>query len=345
VPLVEVKGWSGTRLRGGHDVLLVIDRSLSAWRPTGADIDGDGEIGELRVDSHKYDHPFWTTDAGDTIYNAEVIAAGKLIERLDPKSVRMGLVTFAGGGQVRAPLGSSPFQLAGALRRLPTRGDEGGTNFRVSVKRAIEEFERAGAGEKRHRSLMLLSDGFPSTGKTQQGERVFVEVAAKRAADANVRIYGFAIGADAVQRPDALKLLTSRTGGELMLVEDPGDVVDVMPYTSLTGVARVEIDNLSTSARARTVRVFPDGSFDAYAPLHPGLNILRVTAYGEGGGTRIVDRRIHFEQIPADTEEREAEARRLLRELRVRTIEMELAERAREKRDQIRWRELEIQVE
>ena len=140
-------------------------------------------------------------------------------------------------------------------------------------------------------------------------------------------------------------MLTSLTGGELLLVEDPADVVDLMPYTSLTGVARVEIDNLSTSTRARSVRVFPDGSFDAYAPLRPGLNILRVTAYGEDGGTRVVDRRIRFERIDADTEERAAEARRLLRELRVRTIEMELAEHARRKREKVRWREVEIQVE
>lgn len=340
-----MRGWTGTRLRGAHDVLLIVDRSLSAWRPSGADIDGDGEVGKLRPDRHRDEHPFWTTDAGDTIYNAEVVAAGKLIERLDPANVRMGLITFAGGGQVRAPLGSSAFELASALRRLPGRGEQGGTNFRVAIKRAIEEFERAGDAGERHRSVMFLSDGMPSTGKTWRGERAFLEVAAKRASDAKIRIYGFAIGEDAVRRPEAFQLLTSQTGGELMLVADPGDVVDVMPYTSLSGVERVEIDNLSTSARARSVRVFPDGTFDGYAPLHPGLNILRVTAHGEDGGTRVVDRRIHFEQIPADTAESAAEARRLLRELRVRTLEMELAERARKKREKVRWRELEIQVE
>lgn len=345
IPLVEVKGWTGTSLRGKHDVLLIVDRSLSAWRPTGSDIDGDGEVGELRPYRRHNPHPFWTTDAGDTIYNAEVIAAGKLIERLDPRTVRMGLITFAGGGEVRAPLGSSAFQLANALRQLPGHGGGGGTNFRVAIKRAIAEFERAPYAGDRHRSLMLLSDGFPSTGKSTKGERVFLEVAARRAVDAKIRIYGFAIGEEAVRHPDAFKMLTSLTGGELLLVEDPADVVDVMPYTSLTGVARVEIDNRSTSTRARSVRVFPDGSFDAYVPLHPGPNTLRVTAYGEDGGTRVVDRRIHFERIPADTEERASEARRLLRELRVRTIEMELAEQARRTREKIRWRKIEIRVE
>ena len=345
LPLVEVRGWAGTGLRGEHDVLLLVDRSLSAWKPAGSDIDGDGEVGRLREGGRLLVHPFWTTDAGDTIYNAEVIAAGKLIERLDPQTVRMGLITFAGGGRVRAPLGSTAFELAGALRRLPGHGGGGGTNFRVAIKRAIAEFERAPDSGSRHRSLMLLSDGFPSTGKTPKGEEVFLEVAARRAREARIRIYGFAIGKEAVAQPEAFQKLTSITGGELLLVEDPADVVDVMPYTSLTGVERVEIDNLSTSARARSVRVFPDGSFDGYAPLHEGLNILRVTAYGGDGGTRTVDRRIYFEQLPPDSEAHAAEARRMLRDLRVRTIEMELAERARRKREQVRWREVEIQVE
>jgi len=349
VPLVEIRGWAGTGLRGTHDVLLAVDRSLSAWRPSGSDIDGDGEIGRMREDvrdSDNADHPFWTTDAGDTIYRAEVLAAGKLIERLDPARTHMGLITFGGGGEVRAPLGSSASELAQALYHLPAHGDGGGTNFSVAIKRAIAEFERNGEKQKgRTRSLMLLSDGFPSTGQSPKGERVFIDVAARRAREAGVRIYGFAIGRRAVQNPEALQALTRQTGGDLMLVTDPAEVIELMPYTSLTGVERVEIDNLSTSASARSVRVFPDGTFDAYAPLHAGLNVLRVTAYTETGDTRVLDRRVFFERLPADTPQRRAEARRLLRDLQVRTIEMELAARARQKRKQARWRELDIQVE
>ena len=57
------------------------------------------------------------------------------------------------------------------------------------------------------------------------------------------------------------------------------------------------------------------------------------------------DRRVHYIPLPADTLARAAEAQRLLRDLRVRTIEMELAERARVKREKARWRELDIRIE
>ena len=93
------------------------------------------------------------------------------------------------------------------------------------------------------------------------------------------------------------------------------------------------------------MRVFPDGTFDAYAPLQPGLNVLRISVFGEDGGLRVLDRRVYYERIPSDSPARIAEARRLLRDLKIRTIEMELAERARTKRRQARWRELEIQVD
>ena len=347
---VEIVGWTGTGLRGGHDVLLAVDRSYSAWLPSGRDIDGDGRIGATRKRNTPTDlgfeaHPFWTTDAGDTIYQAEVLAAGRLIERLDPSRVRMGLITFAGGGRVRAPLGSTETELADALRRLPVRGGPG-TNFKIAIQRAVAEFERvATPGEVRHRSLLLLSDGFPATGKRPDGERAFVAVAARRAREAGIRIFGFAVGRAAAEHASAFKLLASNTGGELMLIDRPADVIEHVPYLSLTRIDRVEIDNLSSSARARSVRVFPDGSFDAYAPLQPGLNILRISVFGEDGGSRVLDRRVYFERIPANSPTRVAEARRLLRDLKIRTIEMELARIAREKRRRARWRELEIQVD
>ncbi len=108
---------------------------------------------------------------------------------------------------------------------------------------------------------------------------------------------------------------------------------------------RRQAHDLSGSARARSVRLFPDGTFDAYAPLIPGLNILRLTAHGEDGGEHVKDLRVRYEKISADSPARMAEAQRILKELRIRTIETELAARAREKRNKARWRHLEIEVE
>jgi hypothetical protein len=348
VSLVEIVGWAGTGFNGrstsGHDVIIALDGSGSTWLPSGSDIDGDGRVGTRRRRVRL--GPFMTTDAGDTIYQAQVLAASRLIERLEPSRVRIGLITFAGSARMRAPLGSTKAELADALQ-LALDPTGGLTNFKILIQRAVEEFERLeDEGGARQRSLLFLSDGTPRTGtKGRRHELAFVEVAARRAAKAGVRIFCYAVGAVATSDPEAFKVLARITAGDLFLIENPADVVENVPYLSLTRIDRVEIDNLSSSARARSVRVFPDGSFDAYAPLQPGLNILRISVFGEDGGSRVLDRRVYFERIPANSPTRVAEARRLLRDLKIRTIEMELARIAREKRRRARWRELEIQVD
>ena len=96
---------------------------------------------------------------------------------------------------------------------------------------------------------------------------------------------------------------------------------------------------------ARAVRLFPDGTFDGYAPLREGENVLRFTLHAEGGSSRTVDRMVRFEKMPAETPSQVAAARQLLKELRIRTLETELAARVRRKRAEDRERRLEIEVE
>src|SRR5262245_10882004 len=80
VGLVEIKGWTGTGLRGGHDVLIAIDRSSSVYSASGADIDGDGRVGRDRSEFDMVlDFDRKCTDPDDTILRAELAAARKLI--------------------------------------------------------------------------------------------------------------------------------------------------------------------------------------------------------------------------------------------------------------------------
>ncbi len=135
------------------------------------------------------------------------------------------------------------------------------------------------------------------------------------------------------------------TGGELVLVGQPVDVIEYVPHVSLTSLSHVTIDNLSSSEKARAVRLFPDGSFDGYAPLVPGENLLRITLHGEGEARRTVDRRVIFEKVPAESDRERARLRQLLKDLRIRTLETELAARVQRKREEQRRRQLEIEVE
>jgi uncharacterized protein YegL len=351
VGLVDVRGWAGTRVRGGHDVLIVIDRSLSVWEPSGADIDRDGRVGELRgSNTPARAHAFWTTDAGDTIFQAEIAAARKLIERLDRETTRMGIILFGGRARVLAPLGSSDEELLHALDRMPSHADPGGTHFYQALKRALESFEAVpppqdDQDEVRHRAIILLSDGLPTAPPPVKNAEAFTLVGARRAADAGVRVYAFAVGPRAAENPRVFEQITSMTGGDLVMVDQPVDVIDFVPHVSLTSLTQVTIDNLSMSQKARAVRLFPDGTFDGYAPLRPGENLLRITLHAEGGAFRHLDRVVHFEKVPATTRAQKAAARQLLKELRIRTLETELATRVRRKKAAERARRLEIEVE
>ena len=68
---------------------------------------------------------------------------------------------------------------------------------------------------------------------------------------------------------------------------------------SLTKLESVAIENLTASKRARAVRLFPDGTFDGYAPLDEGENLLRITVKGEKGGVHTIDRKVLFTKTRA----------------------------------------------
>ncbi len=138
--------------------------------------------------------------------------------------------------------------------------------------------------------------------------------------------------------------MAKANGGELLIVEDPGGIIDFVPHMSLTKLSGVRIDNLSTSQSARAIRLFPDGTFDGYVPLSPGENLLRITVSGDAGGTRTIDRRVTFEKTRSDSAEGQERLAELLRELRIRTLETVLAEEARRKRDYVIKRQLEITI-
>jgi hypothetical protein len=89
------------------------------------------------------------------------------------------------------------------------------------------------------------------------------------------------------------------------------------------------IENLSTHASASAVRVFPDGSFDAYLPLAHGANRIEVIATIAGGGEVRETRTVFYEKPEVPTrDELEAAAKRRDR-LRDRTIETRLAAEVR----------------
>jgi len=330
--LIEVRGWVGTGLRGLHDVMLVIDLSASAFRASGVDVDGDGLVGRT-LDDPPSAHPvLWTTDFGDTIVSAELEAARRLIERLDPDTTRMGLVSFGGNARLEAPLGSSRAQLLAAVAAIPPTPNEHGTYMYGALEEAIVAFgpQPQGQAQRRQRQILLLSDGIPTAPAPATAAQKTSIHAARNAARAGARISAFALGPTAAERRVQFQEIVDANGGALIVLDQPADIVEFVPYMSWTRIARVELRNATTGAAGRAVRLFPDGTFDGFAPLALGRNQLELRAVSEGGAHETVTRWVTFEKTLPDPEK----LARLRKTLEVRTLETELAERARVKREQ-----------
>lgn len=333
VPLVEFKGWAGTGLRGKHDVVILLDRSASTFRSSGMDVNGNGRIGKDMPAALRDEAVTWTTDFGDTIVSAETEAARRLVERLDPETTRMAIVTFGGNAKLEAPFGSSREKLLAVLNSLPPRPNENGTYMYGAIEEAIADFEAAPPepGPKRQREILLLSDGVPTAPPIPWYAAQLTAVqAARNAARSNARIYAYALGPEAAADRKSFDEIVQANGGELMVLDSPGEIVEFVPYLSWTSIASVRLENTTSGEGGRAVRLFPDGTFDGFAPLQAGRNELKFTAVSQGGAQASVTRWVSFEKTVPDAEK----LARFKKLLEIRAVETELAERARVKREE-----------
>lgn len=368
LPLIELRGYAGARKPRGHDVIIAIDVSDSTTRPSGQDLDGDGEGGRTspalleeiaaRASDRAVVVPLRALDLEDSVLYAELAAAEVLIGRLDPRTFRVGLVAFSDTARVIAPLGSRPEELRRALDALRRDfwRDLRGTNFAEAIRVSREELERTPAGAAaatepgdgaappaRERSILLLSDGEPTLPVHGDRPAQYSIEAAQDAALADIRIYPFALGREPEGALDVYRALAAITGGRFEQAVRPADAIARLRRVDLADLAELRIENRTTGEPARAVRVFPDGSFDAFVPLAQGANRLRVTARAGDGTSASVERVVHRRAAP-ETDALRAEQRALLEELRRRTREVELwAEIDRGRSFQVR--ELELGIE
>ncbi len=330
IPLLEVRGRAVAGPATPYDLVIALDLSASTLLPAGHDIDGDGIVGQLRRGALRrggvHQRPKkWTTDPGDTIAKAELLAARRLLRRLDARWTRVALVTFAGTSRVRARLGH-PEDALRALDRVKVRHSRSGTNISSAIRVGIRALRNSPPG--RERILVILSDGYPTAPAPELHARKSALRAAKSAAEHGIRIYSFALGASALERPDVLEQLASSTSGRFFEVRDPGDIVQHLPRLDVALLANVRLSNRTTGAEGRAVRVFGDGSFDGYVRLAIGENALVVEASGPDGEQFRVERTVYYQAPERTTLGDLKRATELSKALRARTTETELAARA-----------------
>lgn len=337
----RVSGSASANGVGGdsYDVVIVIDVSESTLKASGSDIDRDGVIGldpanEL-LPPGAYPPEVASTDPQDTVLHAEVLAARTLLAGLDPRRVRVGLISFAGevdpttgkrkrmdqqDAWLEVPLTHDYGQVQRGLSAVLARGAHGATNFAAALRLAVAELADLGgrseprAGAKR--VVLFLTDGMPTLpiGHGNTSDPGDVE-AAVRAADlahkAGITVNTYALGTLALRYPRAATEIARRTLGTYSPVQRPGDVGAILQGTTFANVEDVVFSNLTTGELSTDVRLAPDGTFAGYVPVQEGHNRVRVSALASDGSSGAVEFDLEFRKGGRTDQQKALELERL----------------------------------
>ena len=233
------------------------------------------------------------------VFTVEIQAAKELLSQLNNQATREGLVRFAATAEMRQEL-SRDFDAVGtALDAMDIEGPESlgsansGTNFEAALTFSQHVFEdyplevidsdtNGTINVQSLKMVILISDGIPTLpeepGLTQEREDV---KAAMRAATElrkdQIAIHTYAVGMEKKTRKlTSMPSLSAISKGRYYEVNNPEDIVLVLPHSSLVGMGLVQIENILTG-EALTVAPYPDGFFEATIGVDPGLQTLAIT--------------------------------------------------------------------
>ena len=294
------------------DVMVVIDVSQSTECASGVDVNRNGVVGfdphtEL-VPPGTYPEDVCSTDPGDSIFAAEVTAARSLIQSLDPKRVRVGIITFSGDvdpvtgeqahpGQKDAwlelPLTNDYARAYNVLGGVYARGPHGATDFAAGIRLAITELSALTGAQSPPRPnakkiMLFLTDGIPTfpIGKgivMDPGDIDAALNAARLAHTAGITINTYGLGPEALADQRTVTEMARITLGTYTPVKNPGDIVALLQGVSFANIEDVVVTNLTTGDFSTDVRLLPDGSFAGFVPVKEGKNRVRVTALATDG--------------------------------------------------------------
>lgn len=354
-----------------YDVVIGIDVSASTRAASDVDVDGDGVVGvnphmEL-IPPGTYPPDVLSTDPEDTTLHAEVAAARALLDSLDPRRVRVALITFAGEvdpvtGERRSleqqdawlevPLTADFDRIRLALTGVLARGAHGATNFAAGVRLGVRELAGLSGAASLPRKgskkvILFLTDGVPTLpiGKGSEKDAGDVEAAvqaAHLAHEAGVTINTYALGRQALSFPLALTEMARVTLGTYTPVQNPGDIIALLQGVSFANIEDVVFTNLTTGDFSTDVRLSPDGSFFGFVPVVEGSNRVRVSALASDGSRGSYEFDFFFETEGLSEREQLRELERL-RNLNKNLYLLREKERIRAFREQQR-KELEIEA-
>lgn len=346
------------------DIVFVIDVSDSTRYPSGADIDGDGKVGHRRGSSLGllgiFGALFPSTDPQDSILAAEILAVRTMLDQLDPRTTRVGVVAFGGDSDALTPdaatwvpLTTEYAQVRKGLKMIARHGSSGKTNMLAGVQlAAIELMGRASAfsepREGARRIMIFLTDGQPTLpleGMNNQNMRMAI-AEAKRAAKEKIRIDTYAIGDTALSNPIVTVEMASVSHGIFTPVRHPRDLRAVFESVNFSEIDALEIHNKTTGKPAANVIRNADGSFSALLPMRTGENTVEVYARSTDGTEARRFVRVQFmgdagiqELTPRLLAQRNRLLENRIQDLRRRNIEIQTD------RDEAVRRDLQVEIE
>ncbi len=346
------------------DIVFVVDTSDSTSAPSGADIDGDGTIGVRRGEKFLSILgrilPLPNSDDGDSILAAEILAVRTLVNQLDPRTTRVGLVSFAGDSdaltadaQTEVPLTTDFDKVERGLDALQRRGPKGMTNMVSAVQIATLELmgSQSAYSTKREgskRVVMFLTDGQPTLpieNSQLQNAKMAIQQAV-RAAKADVRIDTFAIGEEALSEPVVVVEMARVTSGVFTPVRHPKDMRAIFEEVSFSDIEKLEVRNKTRGQLAENLIINPDGSFSALVEVTPGENVLEAYARSTDGteGRRDVTVKYLAGAEAQELSPRLVAQRNRLLENRLLDLQRRRVEIQAEKDEEVR-RELRVEIE
>ncbi len=337
IPWIEVRGRLGTAELFESDVVLALDVSNSTLLASGIDLDEDGKVGKTRGFAKRRQHRgraprTWTTDADDTIAQAELVAAEAIVRGLSPRSNRIGILTYTGRSRVRAWL-DDPAIARNALARLRLPEDWTGTSVAHVLREArdlLREAPRLGSLPRR-RAVLLFTDGQPTVPHSEYLARRQAVYEAGRLGQEGIDLYIFSFGQLGPRVVRFLEEMVQEGGAALLQVDNPKTLLlDLAPVRLAPNW--IEVENLTTGEDARALHASREGRFAGFLPLEPGPNEIAVRAELRDGREVRWREIVHYQPPEVVTEAHRREAAHLLIELRRRTkrLEAELEVDARE---------------
>lgn len=305
------------------DVMLAIDVSESTKCASGVDVDRDGVVGvnpqQELLPPGTFPENVCSTDPDDSVLAAEVAAARSLLDSLDARRVRVGILTFAGevnpttGERARPdqidawlelPLTDDFLRARQVLTGVFARGARGATNFAAGIRLGITELAGLTGAQSQPRPrarkvILFLTDGIPTfpIGKglmKDPGDEEAAVNAARLAHTAGITINTYALGPAALTYPYAATEMARVTLGNYTPVQNPGDIIALLQGISFANIEDVVVTNLTTGDFSTDVRLTPDGSFTGFVPVREGHNRVRVTALASDGARGSVELDLDF---------------------------------------------------